>query len=258
MKYLDKNLIKKIMPVFIKTNINKMLNTLNYFKNFYYFSQKKGNRFSLKYKDRYPCLNDVTSNTSFDRHYVYHPAWVARIIKRNQPKIHIDISSSLHFCSMLSAFVPVEFYDYRPANLVLSNLKTAHADLLNLTFENNSIKSLSCMHVVEHIGLGRYGDPLDYDGDLKAMKELARVLSIGGSLLFVVPVGNKPIIYFNAHRIYTKEQIITTFNELGLHLEEFSLIPENELDGGLISDPHQSLLKKQKYACGCFYFKKEK
>jgi len=45
------------------------------------------------------------------------------------------------------------------------------------------------MNVVEHVGLGRYGEPLDPEGDIKAMRELRRVLAPGGSLLFVVPVG---------------------------------------------------------------------
>ena len=39
------------------------------------------------------------------------------------------------------------------------------------------------MHVVEHIGLGRYGDQVDPDGDLMAMKELERVTAKLGKLL---------------------------------------------------------------------------
>lgn len=213
-------------------------------------------RFTLDWANRWPCLNDNTENTFFDRHYIYHPAWAARIIKTTGPKLHIDISSSLRFCSVVSAFVPIEFYDFRPAALVLSDLLTARADLTNLHFADNSITSLSCMHTVEHIGLGRYGDMVDYDGDLKAMSELARVLARGGNFLFVVPIGNKPIIQFNAHRIYTKDQILEQFTKFNLILKEFSLIPENEVDGGLILNPPLQLLNKQKYACGCFWFTK--
>ena len=87
------------------------------------------------------------------------------------------------------------------------------------------------MHVAEHIGLGRYGDPLDPDGDLKAMGELKRVLAPGGLLLFVVPVG-QPRVCFNAHRIYSYGQIVEAFAKL--YLEEFALIPDDSIDGGLI------------------------
>ena len=112
------------------------------------------------------------------------------------------------------------------------------------------------MHTVEHIGLGRYGDPLDYNGDIKAIKELSRVLKKNGDLLFVTPIGATPRIEFNAHRIYTKEQIIKYFEENNLYLHEFTLIPEDEKDGGLVINPTEELLQKQKYACGCFWFKK--
>lgn len=138
---------------------------------------------------------------------------------------HVDISSSLDFCSMLSAFVPVDFYDFRPANLNLSQLSSLSANLLSLPFEDNTVPSLSCMHTVEHIGLGRYGDPLNYDGDLKAIKELKRVLAVGGDLLFVVPLGADNRIFFNAHRVYTKQQVLDLFSEL--ILKDFSLIPED-------------------------------
>lgn len=200
-----------------------------------------------------PYLNDNTSTTYFDSHYIYHPAWAARILSINKPEYHIDISSTLHFCSIVSAFIPVHFYDYRPAKLILNNLKTGEADLLNLPFSTDSVKSLSCMHTVEHIGLGRYGDPIDFEGDIKAMKELSRVLAPGGTLLFVVPVG-VPRIEFNAHRIYSQEQILNAFHDL--NLVEFTLIGDNYLEEGLMLNPDKDLVNSQDWGCGCFYFTK--
>ncbi|WP_421942206.1 DUF268 domain-containing protein [Pedobacter sp.] len=213
-------------------------------------------RFTLDERIFFPCLNDNTAETGFDRHYVYHPAWATRIVLKNKPDKHIDISSTLHFSSILSAFLPVEFYDYRPAKLDLPNLKSLAGDLLNLPFESDSVISLSCMHTVEHVGLGRYGDPIDYDGDLKAINELKRVLAPGGTLLFVVPLGAKNVICFNAHRIYAKDQVLTLFSDL--ELIQFALIPEDESDGGLVTDPSDELLSRQFYGCGCFWFSKKK
>jgi SAM-dependent methyltransferase len=213
-----------------------------------------GKRFTLSRDDFFPIINEKTAYTGFDRHYVYHPAWAARIVANNRPEKHVDISSTLHFCSILSAFIPVDFYDYRPAKLVLTALNSLSADLLDLPFADNSIPSLSCMHTVEHVGLGRYGDPLDYDGDLKAIKELKRVLAVGGHLLFVVPLGRENRIFFNAHRVYTKQHVLDLFADL--QLVDFSLIPEDENDGGLVSDPSNQLLAEQVYGCGCFHFTK--
>lgn len=211
-------------------------------------------RFSLRWRDRYPCLADKTNKTSFDRHYIFHPAWASRILAETSPEYHVDISSTLYFCSLISAFIPVHFYDYRPADLDLSGLTSGAVDLLALAFADQSIKSLSCMHVVEHVGLGRYGDPLDPDGDLKAISELKRVLAVGGDLLFVVPVG-RPEIMFNAHRIYAYEQILEYF--MGLTLKEFALIPDDSTAGGLIRNATKEMADMQKYGCGCFWFKRE-
>ena len=216
-------------------------------------SASRSKRFALRFRDCRPCLRDNTGNTSFDRHYVFHTAWAARLLAKNLPEYHVDISSSLYFCTMVSAFLPVRFYDYRPAELNLSGLTSQSADLLALPFDDATVSSLSCMHVVEHVGLGRYGDGIDPDGDLQAISELERVLSVGGSLLFVVPVG-KPVIKFNAHRIYSYDQIVHSFS--GLTLEEFSLIPDCATSGGLIQNATKEMSDRQKYGCGCFYFKK--
>ena len=109
----------------------------------------------------------------------------------------------------------IKYFEFRPPRLDLENLIVLKDDLKNLSLDNNSIKSLSCMHVVEHIGLGRYGDEMDYDGDLKAIGELIRVLARDGNLLFVIPIG-QPKIVFNAHRIYSYEQIMDYFTRLNL------------------------------------------
>jgi SAM-dependent methyltransferase len=205
-------------------------------------------RFPLLKEEIFPCLNDNTGSTPFDAHYIYHPAWAARIVREINPDMHIDISSTLHFCSILSAFIKTEFYDYRPAALNLANLASLHADLTSLHFADNSILSLSCMHTLEHIGLGRYGDPLNPDGDLKAFGELKRVCAPGGNLLIVVPVGVKRL-QFNAHRIYNPFEIIGYMD--GFSLKKFSLIDDQ---GGYTEKASLESAATQKYGCGCYWF----
>jgi SAM-dependent methyltransferase len=237
--------IKLVLVVFPR----KTIRFFQLLTEFTAFRKKADKRFSTSWSELYPCLADSTGTTPFDQHYIYHPAWAARVLAKTKPELHIDISSILSFSSIVSAFVPVRFYDYRPAELNLPGLQSERADLLKLPFEDQSIDSLSCMHTIEHIGLGRYGDPLDPQGDLKAMNELKRVLKPGGSLLFVTPVG-KPKIAFNAHRVYGYEQILESFAPL--QLQEFSLVPDT---GGLLMHADPALVSKQDYGCGCFWFK---
>lgn len=242
-----KTIIKKII-FFPKRVVQGIIILPDYIR----FQNKNNQRFSLKIKDFYPQVLDKTRTTGFDRHYVYHTAWAARKVQEINPQKHIDIASSLYFPAIVSAFVPVDFYDYRPAEIELSGLTSNHADLLNLHFSDNSIESISCMHTIEHVGLGRYGDPIDPMGDIKAINELQRVTAKGGSILFVTPVGI-PKIEFNAHRIYSYEQIMNYFNEC--ELVEFSLIPEHV--GGIVKNANPELVKSGSYDCGCFWFKKK-
>ena len=209
-------------------------------------------RFSMSLYDMHPFIFDKTAATRFDRHYVYHTAWAARKVREINPEFHIDISSSLYFSSIVSAFVPVKFYDYRPADLNLSGLESGRCDLSALPFADDSVGSISCMHTVEHVGLGRYGDSIDPDGDIKAIRELKRVVARGGFLIFVVPVGGKPMIEFNAHRVYSYEQVLSYFSDF--ELKEFSLIPEYGEKGGIVANATKEMADKEKYGCGCFLF----
>jgi Caenorhabditis protein of unknown function, DUF268 len=205
-----------------------------------YRSKDTTRRFKIPFASVMPCLFENTPYTRFDTHYIYHTAWAARKVREIDASSHTDISSILYFSAIISAFKEVHFYDYRPASLNLTGLTSSSADLLMLPFPDNSIASLSCMHTVEHVGLGRYGDTIDPEGDVRAAKELARVTKKGGSLLFVVPVG-KPKIQFNAHRIYSYDMVI----------------PDDALTVGIINNAAKSDVNKQKYGCGCFWFVKE-
>ena len=247
--YLRSYLVQVGKDIFIRFP-KKVARLFEYLNELRRFRNKNDQRFSVKSGDIYPCLKDKITKTPFDHHYIYHAAWAARVLAQTRPAYHVDISSILTFSTVVSAFVPIKFYDYRPADLKLNNLESGFADLKKLTFADNSIPSLSCMHTIEHIGLGRYGDEIDPQGDIKSINELKRVLIDGGDLLFVTPVG-KPRIEFNAHRIYSYEQIVDYFSPLTL--KEFSLIPDA---GGLILNADPALVKNQDYGCGCFWFKK--
>ena len=210
------------------------------------------NRFVCRWADRWPCLKDDTNAAGFDAHYLHHTAWAARILAENAPDRHVDIGSCLRFVTMVSAFVPVDFYDWRPAEFRMEHLRCFHGNVTRLPFENNSISSLSCMHVVEHIGLERYGDPFDPKGDMKAAGELARVLSPSGHFLFVVPVGGTARIQYNAHRIYRYADVLALMPTLDLL--EFALVTDG---GEFIGNAEEIQADRQQYGCGCFHFTKK-
>ena len=156
----------------------------------------------LHVEEAYPCLFDRTASTSFDAHYFYQSVWAAQCIALRRPALHIDVGSLAFFVGMLTAVTQVAFLDIRPVVAAVEDFQPLDASLLGLPFAADTVQSLSCLHVAEHVGLGRYGDPLDPYGTSKAARELARVLAPGGDLYFSLPVG-EPRVAFNAHRIHS-------------------------------------------------------
>lgn len=200
----------------------------------------------------FPQINDKTDNTEFDPHYTYQGPWVMRHLLNEKPEKHIDIGSWTAYLGFFSSLQPTEFVDIRPANLQLPGLSVKTGSILDLPYGNKKVKSVSCLHVVEHIGLGRYGDDLDPAGTLKALDELQRVLAYGGHLYLSLPVGRE-ITYFNAHRVTHPNTVIKVLNELTL--VSMSAVMD---DGSYLEDPKKTVLARQKYACGLFHFTREK
>lgn len=214
------------------------------------FSFRAHRQDSVNLIDTFPCLTDWVSRTPFDPHYFYQGAWLARKLAASKPSKHIDVGSSVLMLSVLSAIVDITFVDYRPLQAPLPGLSSLGGNITNLLFNDDSIESLSCLHVIEHIGLGRYGDPLDPRGSEKAAAELQRILQPGGSLFVSVPVG-KERVCFNAHRIHSTERIIDYFNKL--ELIDFSIVDD---EGTFHDKVDPCKWKDLSYACGMFHFRK--
>lgn len=205
---------------------------------------------NISIADMQPCLGDWSSHTPFDAHYFYQGAWLSRRVATARPEGHVDIGSSVLTISVLSAWVDTVFLDYRPLKTALPRLETVAGNILSLPFADDSIGSLSCLHVIEHIGLGRYGDPIDPSGSIKAAKELQRVLKSGGRLYLSLPVGRERVC-FNAHRVHSPETVERMFP--ALMLCEFSFVDD---DRNLQEMRQTTSAVHLEYGCGLFVFVK--
>jgi len=200
--------------------------------------------------DLHPCLGDWSAHTPFDAHYFYQGAWLARQLSGAKPARHVDVGSSVLTMSVLSAWIDTVFVDYRPLKASLPRLNSVAGDILRLPFADNSLHSLSCLHVIEHIGLGRYGDPIDPQGSAKAAFELQRIVRPGGKLFLSLPIGRERIC-FNAHRVHAPNSVIGMFGQL--KLVEFSYVD----DAGQLRERQQPASAKDlQYGCGLFHFEK--
>jgi|SRR3989344_5521700 len=223
---------------------------VDYFKDWVKYSKLNGAE-AIRILDTYPCLYDKTETTNFDSHYFYQDIWAFKKIYESRANYHVDVGSRVDFVGFLTAIIRVTFIDIRPLIATLENFESKKGSILSMPFDACSIPSLSCLHVAEHIGLGRYGDPLNPLGTKEACQELSRTLAVGGNLYFSLPVG-RPRLCFNAHRIHSPRQIIAYFNDL--KLVEFSGIDDK---GNFMRNTQTSILENSNYACGLFHFTKE-
>jgi hypothetical protein len=203
-----------------------------------------------RFLQSYPQLWDAVSASGFDPHYFYQAVWAMERIAAGGAALHVDVGSDVRYVSQLTTHLPVLFVDIRPLRCDLPRLHGLAGSLQALPLAAQSVASLSCMHVVEHIGLGRYGDPLSVTGTRDACHELARVLAPGGSLFLSTPVG-QPLVQYNAHRIHPPTQVIEWLADLTL--TEFSVVDDG---GRLRLHVRPQDYDQAGYACGLFWFQR--
>jgi hypothetical protein len=211
-----------------------------------YSQLERNNRFTISSIDLYPCLTDRTSTTPLDPVYFYQDTWASAKIFQNHPSHHYDVGSSVKTIGIISQLIPVTMIDIRPIELTLHGLSFKEGSIVQLPFDDSSIESISSLCVVEHIGLGRYGDPLDQFGSEKAMKELIRVTKSTGYIYFTVPIESKNRVYFNGYRSFTRQYIIDAFKFC-------ELLEERYIYGKTISESHDP---KSDNGIGLFMFRK--
>ncbi len=202
--------------------------------------------FSVNREDIRPCIYDKTETTTIDYIYFYQDAWCAKKIFENKPSHHFDIASKVDLVGIISQFTPTTMIDIRPVDVHLKNLSFIKGDITNLPIKNNSVASLSSICVIEHIGLGRYGDALDPFGTENAVKELTRVMEHDGNLYISLPIDSRNKIYFNAHRAFTPEYVYRLF-------KNFVIAEEKYIYGDRIYDTYDI---SKGFGTGLYHFKK--
>jgi SAM-dependent methyltransferase len=212
--------------------------------------RRQAGTWSVRVADSYPCLADRLPSTPFDPHYFYQGNWLARCLAEAQPSLHVDVGSSVLTLGVLSAHVPTLFVDYRPLEVRQRGLQCIAGDITRLPFADRAVASLSSLHVIEHIGLGRYGDPLDAGGARRAAEELQRIVGEGGRLYLSTPIGRERVC-FNAHRVFAPATIQSMFPQL--ELVRFCFVAD---DGTLVDDASPSQVPPLEYGCGFFEFRR--
>jgi hypothetical protein len=208
----------------------------------------------------YPCLEDAKNESGVaSGHYFHQDLLVASRVFKNNPIKHVDIGSRIDgLVAHIASFREIEVLDIRELSNTIANI---HFRRFNLIDKNFNLKdycdSVSCLHALEHFGLGRYGDEIDYSGHLTGWNNIYKMLKKGGKLYFSVPIGPQRI-EFNAHRVFSVKYLLDLIGS-SYKIDSFSYVDD---DGNLYSnvaleersiDNNFSCL----YGCGIFELSKK-
>lgn len=208
----------------------------------------------------YPCIEDrFKQSGDASGHYFHQDLLIANKIYLNNPVKHVDIGSRVDgFVAHVASFRKIEVFDIRELDSKILNVEFKRFDLMD---ENHGLldycDSVSCLHAIEHFGLGRYGDRVDYYGYLRGWKNIGKILKSAGKFYFSVPIGPQRV-EFNAHRVfsvpYLKDLISSDYR-----IDSFSYVDER---GDLIQDADLESERAGKnfdchYGCGIFELTKK-
>jgi Caenorhabditis protein of unknown function, DUF268 len=206
--------------------------------------------------ETWPCLLDRDAEASALGEYFWQDLHVARRIIAADPRRHIDVGSRIDgFIAHLACVRAVEVFDIRPLAAAVPNVRFRQWDLMAPAAAGEQADCVSCLHTLEHIGLGRYGDPIDPEGWKTAVAHLAALVSPGGRLWLAVPVGRRRVA-FNAHRVFEAREVLAEVARHGLDRAEFGVLAASgefePVDDGAAFEA----LARRNYGLGLFVFER--
>lgn len=199
------------IPVFINTTKSLPKFIVSYLR----ILKSKSNDKNFKIRSLTPVLNDWNSESgTASGHYFHQDLHIAQLIYEKNPDNHLDIGSRIDgFVAHVASFRKINVMDIRELNIDIKNIIFKKVDLMSLNqnlYEEYS--SISCLHALEHFGLGRYGDKIDYWGFEKGFKNISSLLKKNGTLYLSVPIGPQRI-EFNAHRVFKISYLISLIRD---------------------------------------------
>lgn len=251
------------MRKFLKPILKKISKKIRIFthKNYlkYYRQKSEFKKLGGIITHTYPILWDYDAEAgSANGHYFHQDLVVASYINKKNPIRHIDIGSRIDgFVAHVASFRKIEIIDVRELkSLDHNNISFIKADLMNAeNAKENITDSISCLHAIEHFGLGRYNEPLDPNGHKKAFENIIKMLKIGGSLYISFPIANSNEVHFNAHRVFNPKDIFVWSNHCKkLKLENFDYVDDSgNLHRNINLDTEKFDLR---WGCGIYSFTK--
>ncbi|EKD98143.1 MAG: hypothetical protein ACD_23C00565G0002 [uncultured bacterium] len=211
-----------------------------------------------------PCLHDrFAEGGTTKSEYFWQDLLVARMVYEAKPEKHVDIGSRVDgFVAHVASFRSLEVFDVRPISASIPGVVFKQADMMSGDNLPDHVgvgycDSLSCLHALEHFGLGRYGDPIDPMGYVRGLSNMASLLRADGTLYLSVPIGRERV-EFNANRVFDPEALIRLAESHALRLQKLIVVSaRGDVEAAAtLSKENIANLAEVDYNLGLFVFAK--
>jgi Caenorhabditis protein of unknown function, DUF268 len=206
-----------------------------------------------------PCLTDYLSTAGdVTSEYFVNDLFVAQMIFDNKPQKHVDIGSRLDgFVAHIASYREVEVFDIRPLSCRSKNIRFNQMDMMKPPSRRywDYADSISCIHALEHFGLGRYGDPIDAGGFHTGLKNIMKLLKVNGLLYLSIPLG-KDRVEFNSHRITNPLNLLRFTESCGFDLEGFYYLKDGVMQEAKDIETIFKKISLERYVLGTFVMRR--
>lgn len=207
--------VKEQLGINPRSFFNTIMNVSKYLIQYFKFKSNFSGKIALK-----PCLQDFEENSGVVNEYTMQDLFVSQKIYQSNPNKHVDIGSRIDgFITAVAAFRSIEVLDIRPLEIYDQNISFNQIDIFDDNIPKNYCDSLSCLHTIEHFGLGRYGDKLHSKPLEQGFKSLSGLLQNNGKLYLSTLIGEEKV-EFNANWIFDYDRVLTIANSNHLNLSE--------------------------------------
>lgn len=252
--------ILQFLGINFETGISNVKGLIWYISDYRKFKAQNKLNTEFSISKLFPIIHDkFDSSGVLSGHYFHQDLYIAQMIYNQNPSKHVDIGSRTDgFVAHVASYREIEVFDIRPLESNVTNIRFIQSDFTSIEPKlENYTDSISCLHAIEHFGLGRYNDKIDNDGHLKGLNAICKTLKKGGIFYFSTPIGPQRI-EFNAHRVFALKYLLDLL-EKDYDLLSFSYVDDK-------GDLYKNVKLTPKdidsnldciYGCGIFILKKK-
>ena len=230
-----------------------------FFRSYLRFAQSHNGKVAVR-----PCFHDRNDQAgAATNEYFIQDLLAAQLVQKISPERHLDIGSRVDgFVAHIASFRDIDVMDVRPLSNVFERIRFLQHDLMSPLEPSsnrdllNGFDSISCLHALEHFGLGRYGDPINVKGWSDGLKGISALLRTGGTFYLSTPVGVEKV-FFNANWVFNPRSILSAAHSLNLKCNEIYEIVSGQppvlIDA---TEEHLRRLESKSYTLCLFVFTK--